>query len=220
MASNKGTQSVYYIPNNYADETRVFQGTFKLRYLIEGCVMGGTCALVSLLFPIPTLNQRISAFLFMAMPGLLLGITGYNGDPISSAAVYIYKWFNEKQIKLYNPTPRILKSSPSADIIGSSKLSDKLIDVWEEHQRKRLQEKGDFEYIEGETFVFKSDPFVDNYTGSPMTDEEYHAYLEKLKAEKEKASSGDIMIVTKSNMNDLDDIALLDEYDDYLVDKK
>ena len=40
MAELKETARQYYIPDNYIEEGRVFQGRIRLRNLIEGIVMG------------------------------------------------------------------------------------------------------------------------------------------------------------------------------------
>lgn len=210
---------IYYIPTNYIDEKRILQGAFKLRNVIEAGVLGGACALVSLLIPIEDINTRISTFIFFAMPGFLVGILGYNGDPISSALSYIAKWLNNKEIKLYNPTPRILKTSPTADVIDAEKMGDKLVDIWEAYREKKLQEKASVEYVEGKTFVFAVDPYIDDYTGQPMSDEEYEAYIAKMEQEKERKKDREIRVVSRSDLSVLDDIKVLDDDDDYLSDK-
>ena len=212
----KATARTYYIPDNFIGETRVLQGAFRLRSLIEGGVIGLILGGFSLFIPIPETKVKIAVVITAIAPGLMMGIVGYNGDYISVALKYMRQWFKEKGIRLYNPDPRILEKSPAIDIIEAETGKDRAVEMWEQYQKKRMEKKEAEEYVEGETFRFKSDRYVDDYKARPMTDEEYAEYMEKMA---ELSDDDDIRIVARLDMSGGEDISLLDDDDDYSVDK-
>lgn len=217
MAENKSTPTIYFIPDNYIEESRIFQGSVKLRYFVEGVAIGLIGGIIALCCPISPVNLKIGVIVIAMMPGIVIGVLGYNGDPISIALQYMRLWLKNKEVKLYNPNPRILASSPTTDIIDIETVGDKIVDLWDNYQKKRIEKREAQTFIEGETFEFKKDHYVDDYAGAPMTEEEYQEYLKKL--EEQKNDDGEIRIVSKLNLDDLDDISALDEEFDYSVEK-
>lgn len=215
MSSANSSATIYYIPDNFIDEPRIFQGIVKRRYFLEGLILGLLGVPLSFLFKVTEVSTRVGLTVTSMLPGMLIGLVGFNGDPISVALLYIRDWMKNKSLELYNSKPRILSSAPSDDIIDVDTMGDKVVDLWDKFQQKRIEKHENAEYVEGETFEFKSDPWVDDYAGQPMTEEDYQEYLKQLEAEME--DDGEVRIVSKTNLGDLDDIDMLDADTDYSV---
>lgn len=170
MAQNEKEQlKIYFIPDNYIGEKRVFQGQIRLRYLFDCIILGLLFAIAGLLlviFVLPNsdVQTKITILLISASPGIILGFIGFNGDPISTAIVNFFAWRKGKEIRIYNGNPRLLGTDPVKALTSEKSGKDVLISKYHDWQINRIEDKMSEEYIEGENFEFKSDPSVDNFT--------------------------------------------------------
>lgn len=160
---------VYYIPNNFGGESRLWGGRINTRHLIDAIILslliGAPIAL-----PIITLAMRdmpfaykSTALIVLVGPWFWLGIVGYNGDPISVFLRNLIRWKLEKSVMLYNPTPRLLGTDPVKAAYETNKYHDKLVGVVTDAIKRRDERKQAMEYVEGENFQFAYDPSIDGY---------------------------------------------------------
>lgn len=148
---------IYDIPDNFIDESRIFNGIFKTRNFVEGVVMALIAAIPALLIPASTLNTRIVILIAICGPFFLLGNAGYNGDPISTTILHAKAWYQGRGIMLYNANSRALKESPLAYMESTELPRDKLVDMVNNWKNARRQRNERMVYIEGETFEFIDD---------------------------------------------------------------
>lgn len=206
MAEMTEKPQIYYIPDNFIDETRIFQGQIRLRYFIEGVILGGILALIGFAIPISNVRFRVSFEIIVAAPGVILGIVGFNGDPISVAIRNWINWSKNKAVRLYNPNPRLLGSSPSA-AIDAPDTKDRLVDMYDSYQSRKLEKAMSEEYVEGETFVFLDDPDVDDFTvadGETVGNPDDAVF---------DTGKNEIRLVSLANMADFDDLSDLEDDD-------
>ncbi len=163
-----GERKIYFIPDNFIEEGRVLQGRFRLRYLIEGIVMGVITASIALIIilmnPQLSLEVKIVMLIFTGGPALAIGIIGYNGDPISVVIKSALAWSKHKIAMLYNPNPRLLKRDPLLSKINESRPMDEIFESIEAKRRENLEKKVNTSLEEGKDFKFAEDEYVDAYT--------------------------------------------------------
>lgn len=163
-----GDHKVYFIPDNFIEENTVLQGNFKLRYLIEGIIMGLITASLAILFvvlnPSMPLEAKIVLVILTGGPATALGIVGYNGDPISVVLKSAIAWSKHKITMLYNPNPRLLKQDPVLSVINETRAVDDLFEKIEKGREEKLMEKVNISLEEGKDFKFSEDQYVDQYT--------------------------------------------------------
>lgn len=184
MADNdENVPSVYRIPDNFIGESRVFGGRIRVRYLIDSIALSlilGLCVTLPLiLFVLKGVraNILITVAVMTIAPGFLIGQLGYNGDPISVFLVNYFNWRKQRQVRLYNETPRLLGTDPVKAVTVEGRGMDKLVTFIQERQQKKIDKKNSESYIEGETFEFAYDPGIDGYTedNGDYDDDEYDA---------------------------------------------
>lgn len=163
-------QTIYYIPENFFGESRIFGGRIRVRYLIDSVVL---CLIVGIAITAPVMkylvneqpfNVKAMVFVMTLAPGFLIGQTGWNGDPISVFLLNYIRWLSNRQVKIYNETPRLLGTDPVKAIHESKKNLDMVVGIVQTTQQKRIDKKNAEVYIEGETFEFQYDPGIDGYT--------------------------------------------------------
>lgn len=168
MSELKEERKIYYIPDNYIEEGRVFQGRIKVKNLIDAIVLAAAFSVIGFVIlslnPYMTLQGKISMFVFLCIPPALLGIVGFNGDSLSVAAKAAKKWMKNKQMMLYNPTPKLLKRDPLLTVVNQSGTIDSIIEVLSEEKQKNIQKKAEVNIIEGKDYKFARDEYVDKYT--------------------------------------------------------
>ena len=158
----------YNIPDNFIEEGRIFQGRFRIRYLIEGVVLslitGSIGLLIMMTHPEMSLEFKISMFAILCGPTMFLGIVGFNGDPISVALKSAIAWFQNKNMMLYNPTPRLLKRDPLLTTINQTSKLDEFFGNIEARRKEKIEQKYQVNIVEGEDYEFAEDQYVDAYT--------------------------------------------------------
>ena len=168
MAEIRETPRQYFIPDNFIEEGRVFQGRFKIRNLIEGIVLGmffGSAGIaLILIFPQMKLELKVTLIAVLVIPSLLLGIAGFNGDTISVTIKSAVTWKKNRDTMLYNPKPRLLKRDPLMTVISQTSARDRILENIEERRQESIREKANLIMSEGEDFRFAVDEHVDAYT--------------------------------------------------------
>lgn len=207
MADNNNaveTRQIYYIPENYIGESRIWQGRIRTRYLIDSIILGafgGIFGLILLLTVLAnsTISVKITGFIITVAPGVLIGQLGYNGDPVSVAFVNFLQWRKSRQIRLFNPNMKLLGTDPVKAISESESGKDRIVSKYQSWQDKRREKKESEQYIEGETFEFQDDPDIDNYTGDNVDYADgAHSSLSDEKVE--------VSITSGNDLDDLDDL--------------
>lgn len=168
MSELREERKIYYIPDNYIEEGRVFQGRIKVKNLVDAIVLAAAFSIIGFtvlsINPYMTLQGKISMFVFLCVPPALLGIVGFNGDSLSVAAKSAKKWMKNKQMMLYNPTPKLLKRDPLLTVVNQSGTIDSIIEVLSEEKQKNIQKKAEVNIVEGKDYTFAKDEYVDRYT--------------------------------------------------------
>ena len=168
MAEIKEAPRQYFIPDNFIEEGRVFQGRFKIRNLIEGIILGalfGSLGVVTILvFPGMKLELKVTLIAILAVPALLFGIAGFNGDTVSVTVKSAVSWKKNKDTMLYNSKPRLLKRDPVMSVISQTSARDKILENIEDRRQENIREKANLFMEEGEDFRFAADEHVDVYT--------------------------------------------------------
>ena len=157
MARNESTSNYYTIPENFVDEGRSLNGMVRTRYLIEAVIYGGFFALLSFIIPASSFNSRITISIFFASPAFALGVTGINGEPVSTALRHVHAWFKNRQIMLYDHTPRVLVEAPINKMMNQNDTRAQILSYIERMRDKRLQSRLHQQFILGENFTFASD---------------------------------------------------------------
>ena len=156
-------QHIYFIPGNFSDETKVFQGRVRLRYLADAAALAAVLILLQFLIPVTGFEARITMMVCFGAPGFIAGIAGYNGDPVSVAARSFIGWKKDRNPSLYNSNPRLLTETPISVSEKEITARDRIVDTVETLKRRREQRREEIEYIEGETFEFMDDPGISQY---------------------------------------------------------
>ena len=168
MAELKETARQYYIPDNYIEEGRVFQGRIRLRNLIEGIVMGMISASVGivavLVWPQMKLEIKVSLIAILAIPPLIFGVRGFNGDTVSATLKYAVAWMKNRDTMLYNTATKRLRLDPLMTLMNQTTARDQLLESIEEKRQENIRKKAELSMSEGKDFVFAEDEHVDAYT--------------------------------------------------------
>ena len=169
MAELKDRPKEYYIPDNFIEEGRIFQGRVRVRNLIEAAVLTAAAAVPALLviraFPQMGMRTKIALFVFMCAPAAVLGIIGFNGDGLFEAAAYAAGWLRDSRSMIYNPKPRLLTTDPVDEKILEQSRMDRLIEQARTGQRRRAGRRTEEEFAGGTGIEFAEEVYVDRYTG-------------------------------------------------------
>ena len=214
MAELRERPQVYYIPENYIGETRVFQGQIKLWNLVQGCILALLSVIPVLMIDIENFRVRITLVIIAAAPMVIAGVMGFNGDSLWRTFQNFRAWKQNKYAKLYNTKPRILSETPFDIMLEEEAEGNFALNAYDKYQSNRYEKYHSLEFVEGENFEFRNDPHVDDYVREQMTEEEWKSYKKRLEEEKQ---NNEIRIVSKRNMNDFDDLVDIDILDDYSI---
>ena len=95
--NNPEKQDLYLIPPNFIDSGTLFGGLLKLRNAIEAGVLGVTVGLPIFSIPI-SLTVRIVLLCLTALPLVLFGLIGINGEPLSSFLFGYIKFLKARRV--------------------------------------------------------------------------------------------------------------------------
>ena len=148
-------------------------GMFKTRNFVEGCVMGGVIALLAWMGIDAAFEVKISLVIGLAAPFMMLGISGVNGDPLSTFLVHALDWLKTRGTKLYNGEARALAQSPLKYMMEEEGMNDKIINAIESVKERSREKRGNAPMVEGRDFKFAVDKdLVGKYIDENMDDED------------------------------------------------
>lgn len=119
MSKGNEQYSIYTIPYNFIDESKLFGGMVSARNFVEGCILGGIASTPVFLISLP-LQIKLTLILVFFLVFGVIGCIGINGDPISRFVVYFIKFRKEKRIISFNGKVKFHESA--ADNIEFSEL--------------------------------------------------------------------------------------------------
>ncbi len=156
--------NVYLIPDNFIDESRVFNGMFKLRNFLEAILLSAPLALItSAVAKAAPINIRIMIVVGVALPLFLLCIIGIGGDSFLTYLSHLTSYRKNKKIMLYNDHIDNDYQKAELEKIDQPTARDNLI-----KKLRSLSHKDDEqvhpELIEGVTFEFVEDTLADKMT--------------------------------------------------------
>lgn len=169
MADRQEPRKEYYIPDNFIEEGRVFQGRLKIRNLIEGIILAAIFAVPGLMIignSELSLQAMITIMMFFCVPPAIAGIAGFNGDSLFSVLKSARKWRKNNRTMLYNKSPKLLVGDPVSAMLSETRTVDLLLDRYEESVRQRVDRKANLDMVEGRDFSFAEDDLMDKYTGT------------------------------------------------------
>lgn len=176
----------YLIPNNFIDESRVFNGAIRVRYLVEAIIIfvaiAGPCWL---LIPSDT-SAKLGITLGCSLPLTLLALTGINGDSLSDFLKSALSWKKYKQIMLYNENVRTYRARPVDVMLAETNPSDVLRNSLEKWKTQRSQQNANMDLVENVDFVFMEDKEYEKMTSQEIREQQKRAAKEAKKARKEK----------------------------------
>ena len=221
MAELKEEKSIYYIPENFIEEGRIFQGRIKVRNLIEGAVLSLGSVIIGLCIigakPEMEISAKITIMIALCAIPMGIGLAGYNGDPVSVVLKSARQWRKNKTTMLYNSTPKLLKRDPVMAVMNRSRSLDPILEAMDTMKAQNIARKEAVDIVEGRDYVFARDEYVDDYTkelkkkkGKDVTDK---YAIERLKTA-EIDFSGEMelnMDLDKENEN-YDDSTVLDSF--------
>lgn len=178
MAERQSPRKEYYIPDNFIEEGRVFQGRLRIRNLIEGIILAAIFSIPGLIIignAGLSLQATITILMFFCVPPAIAGIAGFNGDSLFSVLKSARKWRKNNRTMLYNKSPKLLIDDPVSAMLSETRTVDLLLDRYEESIRQRVDRKANLNMVEGRDFFFAEDDLMDKYTDTINTkSEEIH----------------------------------------------
>lgn len=150
---------IYYIPDNFIDEGRFNAGmiSVRTRYLAEAIIYGLVFVLLSLFIPVKSFNNRLTVSIIIAGPAFGVGLSGINGEPVSTTISHVWNWYKQRQIMLYDTTPLVLTESPIDKMMSMNNKSSALALRLEDRKRRRVEEREHRLFVLGENFEFAKD---------------------------------------------------------------
>lgn len=149
--------SIYIVPENFIDESRVLSGMFKTRNVVEGCVIAALLVLLLKEIPISTFSTRVSVLCTGGAAGLFLGVVGIGGDPLSTFLAAAIQWLCKRRVMLFNGNIRVRLVSPIEAVMGQELPQDKMIAAVDRWREARQNSGEQIQWIEGENFDFDND---------------------------------------------------------------
>ncbi len=171
----------YLIPNNFIDETRVFNGMLRIRNLIEAIIMLIMIAGPCILFIPKTVTAKFGITLACSLPLTMLALMGVNDDSLTTFIKSAISWRKNRQVMLYNDNARTFNARPVDVMLSEVYVSDVLMNSVEKWRAQRSQRDAMVELVENVDFVFKED---DEYV--KMTPQEERTRLRQQKKEAKK----------------------------------
>lgn len=162
MAELKEKPTVYYIPENFVEEGRIFQGTIKVKNLVQGALLALPLALIGWGIG-KTLQVRITLSIILAGPMLFFGVVGFNDDPLFTVIKNFMAWRKERCVRLYNPEATPFYVSPTETIFSTDPKLDVILKDREERKKRKVEAHLAQEYVQGENFDFANDPTVKKF---------------------------------------------------------
>lgn len=144
--------SIYTIPYNFIDESKVFGGMISTRKLVEGCILGAFFSFPFFLFSLPIQIKLTLILVFFLVFGII-GCIGINGDPISRFIIYYIKFRKQKRLISFNGKVKFHESEAD-DVTFTELPRDKVLKLFVGMGSAREESP---DYKEDENYVFDDD---------------------------------------------------------------
>lgn len=170
----------YHIPDNFAEGTKILQGMFELRNFLEGCVMAAAVAIIITILPV-SWSAKMTLYLVLCIPTMMLGIFGINGDPVSRFVVSLRKWMNGRRTLLYNAHTNSYNMPIGDMLLTMERPVDSMRRTFGNIKQKFSSSVQENDIIEGIDFEFG-----DEVENSYANQKRVHAYLNTTRSSKNK----------------------------------
>ena len=192
-------QTIYNIPDNFIDESRVIRGMFRTKYLVEAIILSLPFLFLSLLVPANTTEQRITiSTIFVCLP-MIIGITGIQGDTVFTFIRNFFRWKKSSGIYLYNFESRSLINTQADNMLNEDNLKMK-VSTYLAARKKNREESREIHYQEGDELEFATDKHLEgNYL------DEYEEYEECENDDKNDSLKGKSEMVEGEIFDDIND---------------
>lgn len=163
----------YLIPMNFIDESRFLNGIFKTRNFVEGTVLGGTVGIIFWTLISAPFEAKLSLVIGIAFPFFMLGLSGINGDALSTFLLNALAWVRTRGTMLYNNETRALAQAPLATMMEEEGMNDKILDILDSFKARSQRKRANTLLVEGRDFVFAEDAaLAGNYLDEADSEEE------------------------------------------------
>lgn len=178
----------YLIPNNFIDESRVFNGALRTRFVIEAIIVFLLVFIPCWVFIPSTVDAKIGITFFCSLPLAIAALAGINDDSLFTFIKNVKGWRKSKQVMLYNDDAQIYKARPVDVMMSEVYASDFVMTAYSDWKSKRAAKNADVELIEGVDFEFRDDTEYQIMTPKNLRDtRNSEKARQKLKREEEKA---------------------------------
>ncbi len=106
---NNTESTAYYIPPNFIDSGTVFGGAFKIRNLLEACIVAATVGIPIAFLPL-NLTLRIILLCLTSLPLGILTLIGIEGESLSSFIMAFFKFLRGRRVLQNQPPKRQLSA--------------------------------------------------------------------------------------------------------------
>lgn len=147
----------YLIPNNFIDESRVFNGALRTRFVVEAIIVFLLVFIPCWVFIPSTVDAKIGISICCSLPLAIAALAGINDDSLFTFAKNAKSWRKSKQIMLYNDDAQTYKARPVDVMMSEVYASDFVMTAYSDWKSKRAAKNADIELIEGVDFEFRDD---------------------------------------------------------------
>lgn len=178
----------YLIPNNFIDESRVFNGALRTRFVVEAIIVFLLVFVPCWAFIPSTVDAKIGITICCSLPLAIAALAGINDDSLFTFVKNVKGWRKSKQIMLYNDDAQIYKARPVDVMMSEVYASDFVMTAYSDWKSKRAAKNADVELIEGVDFEFRDDTEYQIMTPKNLRNtRQSEKARQKLKREEEKA---------------------------------
>lgn len=148
----------FYIPTNFMETGYVpgSNGMFSWRNLIEAVALGLVGYMICRVLPLPSGTEAITYYIMICGPLALLGLSGVQGDPLSTYLVDCLKWHRRRKPFFYSNHSEAYTQEAADVLMDTPQMRDMVADMVDK-VRANMAVK-EYDYVEGETFQFAQDP--------------------------------------------------------------
>jgi len=166
----KEQQSIYIIPENFMGTMKVLQGSIRLRFLLDGIILGGLGAVIGWMIVfrvfLMTKEQGIPILLFLSAPGIMLGIVGIGGEAVSTVIGAYVQWMMDRKQYICDPVGVLFCRSPIEWKQEKERERDREAERWKGYLRKiRKKQRSLLDYEASELQV-RPDDILRTYMGT------------------------------------------------------
>lgn len=160
MRYNDAKPNVYYIPDNFIDEGKIFNGIFKVRNFVEAILFTLLALAFALNMNIRDPSMKIAAVIAVCGPVFALFALGIDGVSVLQYLRLIWRYNSNKRIIIYNQHIQATNMAPLHKLMTEESAADKIREYLNRCQLSRETKTSTYEYVEGENFEFLQDQYL------------------------------------------------------------